>query len=283
VVSITDYGAFVELAPGVEGLIHISEMTWSKRLRHPSKILKVGDIVEVAVLDVNVAKRRISLSLRATRADPWTTVSERFAVGSMVPGRVRNLTEFGAFIEIEDGVEGLIHLSNLSWNKSIKHPSDVLKKGQEVEAVVLALDPVNRRLSLGLKQLQDDPWQKFFARTRVGDIGRGKVTRMAPFGAFVELEEGVEGLCHVSEFEEDRNAKGTGKPEAGNEYEFRVIRLNPTERKIGLSMKDVIPAPAPAESAKVREPARTSTMAEALFSAGITLIESSPSSPGGES
>ncbi len=270
VVSLTDYGAFVELEPGVEGLIHISEMSWSKRLRHPAKILKPDERVEVGILEVSPAKRRISLSLKATLPDPWTSVSERFAVGAVVSGRVRNLTDFGAFVEIEDGVDGLIHLSNLSWDRNTKHPSEVLKKGQKIEAVVLAVDAEHRRLSLGMKQLAADPWESFFSQARVGDLVRGKVTRLAPFGAFAELQQGVEGLCHVSEFDDDHGARGSAKFEVGSEYEFRVIRLNPTDRKIGLSMKEAAAPAPPAETAKPKEPVHTSTMAQALSSAGIT-------------
>ena len=270
VVSLTDYGAFVELEPGVEGLVHISEMSWSKRLRHPSKVLKVGDRVDVGVLEVDMAKRRISLSLKASLPDPWTTISEKHAVGAIVQGRVRNLTDFGAFVEIEDGVDGLIHLTNMSWNRSIKHPSEVVKKGQKVEAVVLALDPANRRLALGLKQLEEDPWQSYFAKVHVGDLVRGKISRQVSFGVFVELQEGIEGLCHVSEIE---NARGGGEAglEMGSEHEFRVIRLSPEDRRIGLSMKEVAPPPPPTPVVtKTKEPERSSTMAEALSSAGIT-------------
>jgi small subunit ribosomal protein S1 len=283
VVSITDYGAFVELEPGVEGLIHISEMTWSKRLRHPSKILKPGERVEVGVLEVNPEKRRISLSLKVALPDPWATMGERYGVGSTIQGRVRNLTDFGAFVEIEDGIDGLIHISNMSWNKNIKHPSEVLKKGQKVEAAVLALDPANRRLSLGLKQLEEDPWQRFFSKMQVGDVVGGKVSRLVSFGAFVELEEGIEGLCHVSEFANDPASSGHAKLDVGSQYEFRVIRLNPAERKVGLSMKAFAEVAAPtAEPEKAKEPVRKSTMAEALSSAGITPIEpkSSTSSAG---
>lgn len=237
VVSITDYGAFIELSPGIEGLIHISEMTWSKRLKHPSKIVSVGERVDVAVLDVNPAQRRVSLSLRQSLPDPWTTLGERLAVGAIVEGRVRNLTDFGAFVEVEEGVDGLIHLSDLSWTRRVKHPSEVLKKGQKIEAVILALDTGQRRLSLGLKQLQPDIWESFFAKTQVGDILRGKIVRMAPFGAFVEVEEGIEGLCHVSEM-------GAHDPDHGNhgigrELLFRVIRLIPGEKRIGLSLSNV--------------------------------------------
>lgn len=278
VVSLTDYGAFVELESGVEGLVHISEMSWSRRLRHPSKVLKVGESVEVGVLEVNRPKRRISLSLRVALPDPWANVGERFAVGTIVEGRVRNMTDFGAFVEVEEGVDGLIHLSNMTWNKNVKHPSEVLKKGQKIAAIVLALDAANRRLSLGLKQLAEDPWQRFFSRTKVGDVLRGKVSRLASFGAFVEIEEGIEALCHVSEFADDQGKNGPTKPALGGEYEFRVLRLNPAERKIALSMKPAAPASPPAEAPKPRESTRTSTMAEALSSAGITPIESTPSS-----
>jgi len=283
VVSLADYGAFVELEPGVEGLIHISEMSWSKRLRHPSKILKLEERVEVGVLDVDPVKRRISLSLKTTLPDPWTLVGDRFAEGSVVHGRVRNLTEFGAFVEIEDGVDGLIHISNMSWNKNVKHPSEVLKKGQTVDAVILALDAANRRLALGLKQLEEDPRQAFFSKVHVGDSLRGKVTRVAPFGAFVELEEGIEGLCHVSEFADEHGRSEGAKLEVGSEFEFRVIRLNPRERKIALSRKEPSVAAAPEEFEKPKEPVRKSTMAEALSSAGISPLEYSSSSSAVES
>jgi small subunit ribosomal protein S1 len=271
VVSLADYGAFVELEPGVEGLIHISEMSWSKRLRHPSKILKVDDRVDVGVLEVDMAKRRISLSLKASLPDPWTTIGEKYAVGTIAQGRVRNLTDFGAFVEIEDGVDGLIHLSNMSWNRNIKHPSEILKKGQKVDAIILALDPVNRRLALGLKQLEEDPWQSFFNKAHVGDMVHGKVSRQVAFGVFVELQEGIEGLCHVSEMENEHG--GDAKLELGSEHDFRIIRLNPGDRKIALSMKEPAPPPPPPEPEvpKAKEPERMSTMAEALSSAGITF------------
>ena len=283
VVSLTDFGAFVELEPGVEGLVHISEMSWSRRLRHPSKILHLDEVVEVAVLEVDAAQRRISLSLKQTLADPWYALAERFAVGSVVQGRVRNLTDFGAFVEIEDGVDGLIHLSNLSWTKNTKHPSEVLKRGQKVEAVVLSLDSANRRLSLGIKQLQPDIWEEFFASTQVGDVVHGKVVRMASFGAFVELREGLEGLCHISELEEN-HARG-GKPQlgVGSEHDFRVIRLNAAEKRIGLSLKEAARPPAPVETGKAKkEIGSPSTMAVALSSAGVTLEETPPAAAAGK-
>jgi len=273
VVSLADYGAFVELEPGVEGLIHISEMSWSKRLRHPSKILKLDEQVEVGILEVDMAKRRISLSLKASLPDPWTTVSEKYVVGAVTQGRVRNLTDFGAFVEIEDGVDGLIHLSNMSWNRNIKHPSELLKKGQKVDAVVLALDPVNRRLALGLKQLEQDPWDAYSAKIKVGDIVHGKVSRQVSFGVFVELQEGIEGLCHVSEMKHEHGSGPAKLLEVGSEHDFRIIRVSPADRKIALSTKDPAPPPPPPEPVvpKAKEPERLSTMAEALSSAGITF------------
>jgi small subunit ribosomal protein S1 len=245
VVGVVDYGAFVELEPGVEGLVHISEMSWSRRLKHPSKLVKVGDWVEASVLEVNAAQRRISLSLKHTLPDPWASLDDRYSAGTVVEGRVRNLTDFGAFVEIEEGVDGLIHLSNLSWGKDIKHPSAVLRKGQRVEAVVLSLDSAKRRLSLGLKQLQPDSWEEFCTRTQVGDVVRGRISRLASFGAFVEIEEGVEGLCHMSEVEEDPSSSGPKRLEVGRELNFRILRLNPAEKKIGLTMKGVNQAVTP--------------------------------------
>ncbi len=204
VLSVTDYGAFVELEQGIEGLVHLSEMTWSKRLKHPSKLVKPGDEVDTVVLSVNPADRRISLGMKQLLENPWEHLTERYPAGTVVEGRVRNLTDFGAFIEIEDGIDGLVHVSNLSWTKRVKHPSEVVKKGEKVKAVVLGVEPQNRRLSLGIKQLQPDVWESFFAAHRVGDVVHGKVLRTAQFGAFVEIAEGVEGLCHVSEAVERR-------------------------------------------------------------------------------
>jgi small subunit ribosomal protein S1 len=243
VVAVMDYGVFVELEPGVEGLVHISEMSWSRRLKHPSKLVKAGDWVEAAVLEVNAAQRRISLSLKHTLPDPWEGLSERYSAGTVVEGRVRNLTDFGAFVEIEEGVDGLIHISNLSWGEDVKHPSQVLRKGQRVEVVILSLDPAKRRLSLGLKQLQPDNWEEFCSRTQVGDVVQGRVSRMASFGAFVEIEDGVEGLCHMSEVDENPSGSGPKRLEVGRKLNFRVLRLNPAEKRIGLSLKGVAQEP----------------------------------------
>ncbi len=237
VLSVTDYGAFVELEQGIEGLVHLSEMTWSKRLKHPSKLVKPGDEVETVVLSVNPADRRISLGMKQLLENPWEHLTERYPAGTVVEGRVRNLTDFGAFIEIEDGIDGLVHVSNLSWTKRVKHPSEVVKKGEKVKAVVLGVEPQNRRLSLGIKQLQPDVWESFFASHRVGDVVHGKVLRTAQFGAFVEIAEGVEGLCHVSEaIGEDG---GPAKLEQGLENEFKIIKINVEEKKVGLSLRAV--------------------------------------------
>jgi small subunit ribosomal protein S1 len=237
VLSVTDYGSFVELEQGIEGLVHLSEMTWSKRLKHPSKLVKPGDEVETVVLSVNPADRRISLGMKQLMENPWEHLTERYPAGTVVEGRVRNLTDFGAFIEIEDGIDGLVHVSNLSWTKRVKHPSEVVKKGEKVKAVVLGVEPQNRRLSLGIKQLQPDVWESFFANHRVGDVVHGKVLRTAQFGAFVEIAEGVEGLCHISEAVGEDG--GPAKLEQGQEHDFKIIKINVEEKKVGLSLRAV--------------------------------------------
>ena len=237
VISVTDYGAFVELEQGIEGLVHVSEMTWSKRMKHPSKLVNVGDQVDCVVISVNPTERRISLGMRQLAANPWDTLHDKYPVGATVEGRVRNLTEFGAFIEIEDGIDGLVHVSNLSWTTRVKHPSEVLKKGDRVKAVILAIEPDKRRLSLGVKQMQPDVWDSFFAQHRVGDIVHGKILRVATFGAFVEIAEGIEGLCHNSEAVDEN-----GQPmhlEPGSEFDFKIIKMNQEEKKVGLSIKAV--------------------------------------------
>jgi len=237
VISVTDYGAFVELEQGIEGLVHVSEMTWSKRMKHPSKLVNVNDEVDCVVLSVNPTERRISLGMRQLASNPWDTLHDKYPVGATVEGRVRNLTEFGAFIEIEDGIDGLVHVSNLSWTTRVKHPSEVLKKGDKVKAVILAIEPDKRRLSLGVKQMQPDVWDSFFAQHRVGDIVRGKILRVANFGAFVEIAEGIEGLCHNSEAVDPN-----GQPmhlEPGSEFDFKIIKMNQEEKKVGLSIRAV--------------------------------------------
>src|SRR2546423_8889194 len=234
VISTTDYGAFVELEQGIEGLVHVSEMTWSKRMKHPSKLVNVGDQVETVVLSVNPGERRISLGMKQLASNPWEQLHDKYPVGATVEGKVRNLTEFGAFVEIEDGIDGLVHVSNMSWTKRVKHPSDVLKKGDRVKAVVLAIEPANRRLSLGMKQLQPDAWQNFFDTHKVGDVVHGKVLRTAQFGAFVEISEGIEALCHNSEAVDEAGAARQLQPREGNE--FKIVKMKPEEKKNGLRL-----------------------------------------------
>ena len=238
IVTVTDYGAFVELEPGIEGLIHISEMTWSRRMKHPSKVVKPNDSVETVVLEVSKTERRISLGLKQLEANPWTTVEQRYSIGSVVEGRVRNMTEFGAFLEIEEGIDGLVHVSDLSWTKRLKHPNEMLRKGSMIQAVILAIDAVNKRLSLGVKQLQPDAWETWFQAHNVNDAVRGKVVRHTGFGAFVELADGVEGLCHFSEVPGWSGRRSEAVPfTPGQELEFRIVRMSEEERKIGLSLR----------------------------------------------
>ncbi len=242
VMSVTDYGAFVQIEPGVEGLIHVSEMTWSRRMKHPNKVMKPGDQVEAVVLEVKPKDRRVSLGIKQLEADPWTTVGQRYSVGSVVEGRVRKITDFGAFLEIEDGVDGLVHVSDLSWTKHVKHPSDALKKGQVMQAVILNIDPPARRLSLGIKQLQPDAWESFFRTHETGNLVRGRVCRSAAFGVFVEVAPGVEGLCHRSEIPPMPQSTGAAEESLlpiGEEYDFKIIKMNEGEKKIGLSLRAV--------------------------------------------
>ena len=257
VISVTDYGAFIELEQGIEGLVHVSEMTWSKRMKHPSKLVNTGQEVEAVVLNVNPTERRISLGLKQLESNPWETLHDKYPVGSTVEGKVRNLTDFGAFIEIEDGIDGLVHVSNLSWTKRVKHPSEVLKKGDKVKAMVLAIEPDNRRLSLGVKQLQPDVWESFFENHRIGDVVHGKVLRVATFGAFVEIADGVEGLCHNSEAADDQGHPTQLEP--GQEFDFKVIKMNPGEKKVGLSLRAVGSEASRTEVESYKHPASSST------------------------
>jgi small subunit ribosomal protein S1 len=257
VLSVTDYGSFIELEQGIEGLVHVSEMTWSKRMKHPSKLVKPGDEVDTVVISVNSTDRRISLGMKQLQENPWENLSGRYPAGTIVEGRVRNLTDFGAFIEIEDGIDGLVHVSNLSWTKRVKHPSEVLKKGEKLRAVVLGVEPENRRLSLGIKQLLPDVWETFFAQHRVGDVVKGKVLRTAQFGAFVEIAEGVEGLCHVSEAADSHGAPV--KLEAGQEHDFKIIKMNQDEKKVGLSLRAVGEEASRAEVESYKAPVSSST------------------------
>jgi small subunit ribosomal protein S1 len=239
VVSLTDYGAFVEIEAGVEGLVHVSEMTWSKRLKHPSKLLSIGQDVESVVLGVDLDQRKISLGIKQAMPDPWETFQQRYHVGSRVTGKVRSLTEFGAFVEIEEGIDGLVHVSDISWTKRIKHPSDVLKKGQNVDAVITGIDVENRRLSLSIKDLEPNAWDRFFTTHKLGDTVTGKIVRFANFGAFVEIEEGIEGLCHVSELSDERVEKPENAAQVGQVMQFKILKLDPGQKKIGLSARAV--------------------------------------------
>src|SRR3989440_1825982 len=247
VVSLTNYGAFIELEAGVEGLVHVSEMSWTRRVRHPSKLVNVGEEVDVVVLDVNRGAKRISLGMKQVEADPWTTIEERYQPGNRVSGRVRNLTDFGAFIELEPGVDGLLHISDMSWTRSVGHPSEVLKKGQEVETQILNIDRDNKRISLGLKQIQPDPWSTVAQRFPMGSRVTGKIVRLTDFGAFVELEPGVDGLLHISQMSHRPIATPSEVVNVGDELTLLVIRVDPNERRIGLSLKELAHAVAPPE------------------------------------
>lgn len=237
VVSITDYGAFIEMEPGVEGLIHVSEMSWSSRIKHPSRILSKGDFVEAMVLRMDLENRRISLGLKQVEPNPWPRLAEKYPIGSRLSGTVRKFTDFGAFVEVDSSIDGLIHISDLSWNKRVNHPSEVLKIGEEVETVVLSIDPDNRRLSLGRKQLSDDAWEGFFSRQQEGDVVDGTVIRFADFGAFVQIEEGIEGLLKLNDIAEPPPSKAEDALDLGTSYRLRIVRLSRDDRKVGLSLR----------------------------------------------
>lgn len=237
VVSITDYGVFAELEEGVEGLIHVSEMSWSKKARHPSKIVSVSDNVEVVVLNVDTEAKRISLGMKQLQPNPWDLVAENYPVGSIIEGKIKNITDFGLFIGIEEGIDGLIHVSDLSWTERIKHPTEKYAKGQTIQAVVLKIDRENERFSLGIKQLEPDPWQAAIEKYPLGAKVTGKITNVTDFGIFVELEEGIEGLVHVSEISKDKVNTPVGLYKVGDEIETRVINVSAKDRKIGLSIK----------------------------------------------
>jgi len=241
VVSLTDYGAFVELEEGVEGLIHVSEMSWTKKVRNPSKILSIGEQVEAVVSDVNVANRRISLSLKALEQNPWDTAAERYPVGSVITGKVRNLTDFGAFVELEEGIDGLIHISDMSWSRRLKHPNEVLKKGDSVQARVINVDAENQRLSLSIKEFMPNEWDNFAKAHNVGDEIVGAISKITDFGLFIRLTEGVEGLAHVSEIQRDPKTKLDKMFKVGDSIRTKIIKIDLNERKIGLSTRDVEP------------------------------------------
>ncbi len=237
VVSITDYGVFVELEEGVEGLVHVSEMTWSKKPKHPSKLVSVGEEVEVEVLKVEAGTKRISLGMKQLLPNPWDVVEESYPVGSVIEGKVKNITDFGIFIGIEDGIDGLVHVSDLSWTDRIKHPSEKYSKGDTVQAVVLKIDKDNERFSLGIKQLEPDPWQAAVSKYPIGTMVEGEITNVTDFGVFVQLEEGIEGLIHVSEISSDKVKTPVGMFNVGDKIEAMVINVSSDDRKIGLSLK----------------------------------------------
>jgi len=239
VTSITDYGAFIQLAEGVEGLVHISEMAWTKRVRHPSKVLSVGDEVEVMILDVDQNQKRISLGLKQTTPNPWDTIAERYPVGTKIQGRIKNITDFGIFIGIDEGIDGLVHISDISWTQRLKHPSEMYRKGQEVQAIILNIDKENQRFSLGIKQIQKNPWEDAHHRFKVGQLVKGRVTNVTKFGAFIELEPGIEGLVHISELSNQRVEKADEVVKNGDEIQAVVINVEPKKHKIGLSIKDI--------------------------------------------
>ncbi len=253
VVGVVDYGVFVELEQGVEGLVHVTEMSWSKKPTHPSKLAKVGDEVDVVVLDIKPSDRRVSLGIKQAQPDPWLLVAEKYPVGTVVTGKVRNIAEFGAFIEIEEGFDGLVHVGDVSWTGRVKNPHEVFKKGEPITAKVLRIDPENRRVSLGMKQV-NDIWSDWFKQHKVGDIVRGKVSRIATFGAFVEFGENIEGLCHNTEIEERKRRdegpgnfrpstgplKSAGPLEPGKEYDFKIIKISSETRRIGLSYRAAV-------------------------------------------
>jgi small subunit ribosomal protein S1 len=237
VVSLTDYGAFIEMEPGVEGLVHISEMSWTKRVKHPSKVMAIGDQVAAVVLDVDGKAKRISLGMKQIEPNPWTLLEEQYPIGSVIRGQVRNVTDFGIFVGVQEGIDGLVHVSDISWTQRIKHPGDLFKKGDEVEAVVLNIDVENERFSLGIKQLHPDPWTELPNKYPIGSRVKGKVTKVADFGAFVEIEPGIEGLVHVSELRDERVENPRDVVKEGDELDVKVIDMDPHERKVALSVK----------------------------------------------
>lgn len=237
--SVTEYGAFVELEPGVEGLVHVSEMSWSKRSKHPKAICNLGDEVEVQILGVDTEERRISLGMKQLQPNPWETIAGKYRVGTTVQGKVRNITDFGAFVEIEDGIDGLVHVSDISWSRKIKHPKDVLKKGQDVEAVITSIDPDAQRMSLSIKELTPSAWDNFIKTHKAGDVVKGKISRFAGFGVFVEIADELEGLCHISELSDERIEDAESVFSVGQEVDFKILRIEHDAQKIGLSARAV--------------------------------------------
>jgi len=239
VVSLTDYGAFIELGDGIEGLIHVSEMSWTKRVKHPNKVLNVGDEVESVVLALDIPNRRISLGLKQVEPNPWDVIGEKFPAGTIIEGQVKNITDFGVFVGVDEGIDGLVHISDLSWIKRVKHPSELFKKGDTVKAVVLNIDRENERFSLGIKQLVEDPWQSIPTRYRPSTLVKGKVTSVTDFGIFIEIEEGIEGLIHVSEISSEKVDSPKDFANVGDVLEAVVLHVDTVDRKIALSIKQI--------------------------------------------
>jgi small subunit ribosomal protein S1 len=240
VVNVLSYGAFVQLEPGVEGLVHISEMSWTKRINHPNQVVSIGDEIEVVVLEIKKEKQEISLGMKQVEVNPWTLVQERYPMGTIIEGKVRNLTNYGAFVEIEDGIDGLLHVGDMSWTRKVIHPSEVVKKGDNVRAVVLQVDQERKRIALGLKQLEEDPWYRLIPdRYPVGSVVQGEVTKITNFGVFVRLEDDLEGLLHISELADRKVGSPEEVVKPGETVEVKVIKIDPDNRKIGLSLKDV--------------------------------------------
>jgi small subunit ribosomal protein S1 len=254
VVNIMSYGAFVKLETGIEGLVHISEMSWTRRINHPSDVVAIGDSVEAVVLNINKDKEEISLSLKQVEQNPWTNIEEKYPPGVTIKGKVRNLTNYGAFIEIDEGIDGLLHISDMSWSKKVTHPSEIIKKGEMIEVKILSVDKDKKRVSLGIKQLTDDPWKKEIPeKYHVGDVVQGKVTKMTDFGAFIDLSNGLEGLLHVSEVSKEKIKKLESVISIGQELNVKIVKIEPEARKIGLSLKGVEGAPEPAPESEAQE------------------------------
>ncbi|MFH2001646.1 MAG: 30S ribosomal protein S1 [Planctomycetota bacterium] len=284
VVNIMPYGAFVKLEDGIEGLVHISEMSWTKRVNHPSEMVSIDDVVEVMILDINVEKQEISLGIKQTDINPWELVEQRYPAGTIIEGTVRNITSYGAFVEIEEGIDGLLHVSDMSWTKKVNHPSEVLKKGERVKAVVLTVDPQKKRVALGIKQLKPDPWtDEIPDKYSLGEVVTGVVTKITNFGVFVELEEGLEGLLHISELSSRKVNSPEEVVKVNHKVDVRILKIDPDERKIGLSMINVEqgdheqPADEPAEDAPVADEVQTPNV-----DAAMPAVEVKPSIEGTE-
>jgi small subunit ribosomal protein S1 len=240
VVNIMSYGAFVKLETGIEGLVHISEMSWTRRINHPSEVVAIGDSVEAIVLNINKDKEEISLSIKQVELNPWTNIEEKYQPGHKIKGRVRNLTNYGAFIEIDEGIDGLLHISDMSWSKKVTHPSEIIKKGDKIEVEILSVDKEKKRVSLGIKQLTEDPWKKEIPeKYSVGDTVKGKVTKMTDFGAFIDMGSGLEGLLHISEVSSEKIKNLESVLSIGQELDVKIVKIEPEARKIGLSLKGV--------------------------------------------